>query len=401
MRKVTALVSLMVTVDLALWAAILPLLPTYADDFGLSKPEAALLLSAYSFGVILLAVPVGHLADRIGTRDVAIAGQLIMGAATVVVALEPSYGALLAGRFAQGLASAITWSAGLAWLAESAPVERRGRTIGIANSAATIGMIAGPLIGGLGASLAGAEATFLVAAAVVASLGMIAMFLPRGSELVERERSFLPAVRAVSRERLIGLALLVVTLVAMVGGTMQVLLSLRLGDDGYSQSEIGALFAGGAALGAVAIILSGRVGDRIGRPRVAFWDCLALAAAVSFLSLPLAAGVVAGMVLVLGPLQSVLYGVGYPLGADGAELAGVGHGLVLGLVNLAWGMGSVVGPPIGGTLAEFVGDAPAYLTMAVACLATAEVIRRTVMGRARQAAASSSASPAARSPSAR
>jgi MFS family permease len=111
--------------------------------------------------------------------------------------------------------------------------------------------------------------------------------------------------------------------------------------------------------------------------------------------------VVAGMVLVLGPLQSVLYGVGYPLGADGAELAGVGHGLVLGLVNLAWGMGSVVGPPVGGTLAEFVGDAPAYLTMAVACLASAEVIRRTVMGRVRQAAASSSASPAARSPSAR
>ncbi|MFI5049367.1 MAG: MFS transporter [Gaiellales bacterium] len=401
MRKVTVLVSLMVTVDLALWAAILPLLPTYADDFGLSKPEAALLLSAYSFGVILLAVPVGHLADRIGTRDVAIAGQLIMGAATVVVAFEPSYGALLAGRFAQGLASAFTWSAGRGGLAESTPVERRGRTIGIANSAATMGMIAGPLIGGLGASLAGIDTTFLVAAAVVTSLGVVAMFLPRGSELVERERSFLPAVRAVSRERLIGLALLVVTLVAMVGGTMQVLLSLRLGDHGYSQSEIGALFAGGAALGAVAIILSGRVGDRIGRPRVAFWDCLALATAVSFLSLPLAAGVVAGMVLVLGPLQSVLYGVGYPLGADGAELAGVGHGLVLGLVNLAWGLGSVVGPPVGGTLAEFVGDAPAYLTMAVACLATAVVIRRTVMGRVQQAAALSSASPAARSPSAR
>ena len=127
---------------------------------------------------------------------------------------------------------------------------------------------------------------------------------------------------------------------------MQVLLSLRLGDHGYSQSEIGGLFAGGAALGAVAIVLSGRVGDRIGRPRVAFWDCLALAAAVSLLSLPLAAGVVAGMVLVLGPLQSVLYGVGYPLGADGAERAGVGHGLVLGLVNLAWGVG-VGGRPAG------------------------------------------------------
>jgi len=401
MRKVTALVSLMVTVDLALWAAILPLLPTYADDFGLSKPEAALLLSAYSFGVILLAVPVGHLADRIGTRDVAIAGQLIMGAATLVVALEPGYAELLGARFAQGLASAITWSAALAWLAESTPVARRGRTIGIANSAATLGMIAGPLIGGVGASLVGVRPTFLVAAGVAASLGVIALFLPRGSEVVERERNFLPAVRAVSRERMIGLALLVITLVAMVGGSMQVLLSLRLGDDGYSQSEIGGLFAGGAALGAIAIIVSGRIGDRIGRPRVAFYGCVGLAAATAVLSLPLAAGVVAGMVLVLGPVQSTLYGVGYPLGADGAELAGVGHGLVLGLVNLAWGVGSVVGPPVGGTLAELAGDAPAYLTMSAACIATAAVIRVLVMGRARPAAASSPASPAARSPSAR
>lgn len=401
MRKVTALVSLMVTCDLALWAAVLPLLPTYADDFGLSKPEAALLLSAYSFGVIILAVPVGHLADRVGTRDVAIAGQLIMAAATVVVALEPGYVELLGARFAQGLASAITWSAALAWLAESAPVERRGRTIGIANSAATLGMIGGPLIGGLGASVAGIETTFLVAAAVVGSLGVCAMFLPRGSELVERERDFLPAVRAVARERLIGLALLVVTLVAMVGGTMQVLLSLRLGDHGYDQSEIGVLFAGGAALGAIAILLTGRVGDRIGRPRVAFLDCFALAAATAVLSLPLAAGVVAGMVLVLGPVQSVLYGVGYPLGADGAELAGVGHGLVLGLVNLAWGVGSVVGPPVGGGLAEVAGDATAYLTMSAACLVTAAVIRGAVMGRERPAAASSPGSPAARSPSAK
>jgi MFS family permease len=401
MRKVTALVSLMVTVDLALWAAILPLLPTYADDFGLTKPEAALLLSAYSFGVILLAVPVGHLADRVGTRDVAIAGQLIMGAATVVVALEPGYAALLGARFGQGLASAITWSAGLAWLAESAPADRRGRTIGIANSAATLGMIAGPLIGGVGASLLGVRTTFLAAAAVVTSLGLIALFLPRGTELVERERSFLPAVRAVSRERMIGLALLVITLVAMVGGSMQVLLSLRLGDHGYDQSEIGALFAGGAALGAVAIIISGRIGDRIGRPRVAFVGCLGLAATTAVLSLPLAAGVVAGMVLVLGPVQSTLYGVGYPLGADGAELAGVGHGLVLGLVNLAWGVGSVVGPPVGGSLAELAGDAPAYLAMSAACLATAAVIRGAVMGRERPAASSSAASPAARSPSAR
>ncbi len=381
MRRVTLLVSLMVTFDLALWAAILPLLPELSDRYHLSKLEAGLLVASYSFGVILLAVPVGHLSDRVGSRRMSIAGQLVMAAATAGFALAPGFGGLLAARVLQGLASAITWSAALAWLAESAPAGRRGRVIGTANSAATFGIIAGPLLGGVLASAVGIRTTFLAASVAVLCLALAGLFVPAGSQHLGREQSFMPAVRAIARERLIAISLLVILLVAMVGGTVQLLISLRLGDDGYGQATIGILFAAGATLGAIAIVVTGRIGDRVGRPRVAFWDCLALAAATSVLSLPLAAGMVAAMVIVVAPLQATLYGVGYPLGADGADSAGVGHGLVLGLVNLAWGLGSVVGPPIGGGLAQVAGERPAFLTMTVACLVSAAVIRGTVMGK--------------------
>ena len=64
-------------------------------------------------------------------------------------------------------------------------------------------------------------------------------------------------------------------------------------------------------------------------------DCLMLAGAVSVLLLPLGTAAFATMLVAIVPIMSVLYGIGYPLGADGADRGGLGHGLVL--VNLVCG----------------------------------------------------------------
>jgi hypothetical protein len=98
-------------------------------------------------------------------------------------------------------------------------------------------------------------------------------------------------------------------------------------------------------------------------------------AAVLVLVLPLGSAAFATMLVLIAPILSVLYGVGYPMGADGADRAGLGHGLALGLVNLVWGIGAVVGPVTGGALAGFAGDRAAYLVLAGLCLAAAVVMR--------------------------
>ena len=368
-------VSLLVMLDLALFSAIVPLLPQFADRLDLSKLETGLLLGAYSAAVVVAAVPVGHFADRVGMRTVTIGGSLLMAAATVAFALGDSFGVLLLARLVQGLASAAAWSAGLAWLAGGVPERRRGAEIGYANASATGGMIVGPILGGAVAAAIGIRETFLLAAAASLLLAVWGAFEPDARVPGRREHGMRPALRAAVSEPMIMTSLIVIALVALVGGTLQVLLPLHLGAEGLSQSALGWLYAAGAVMGSVSIALTGRLGDRIGRLPVARVDCLVLAAATAVLMLPLRVAAVAVMLMLITPVLSVLYGVGYPMGADGADRAGLGHGLALGLVNLVWGVGAVVGPVAGGAVAGWAGDRVAYLLLATLCLAAALAMR--------------------------
>ena len=414
MRRLTLLVSLIVMLDLAMWAAILPLLPEYADTLDLSKLESGLLLASFSFSIVALSVPVGHLADRFGPREFTIAGSLIMAAATAAIGLEPSYPLLLGARFCQGLASAIAWSAALAWLSSRAPAEVRGRSIAIANAAAAGGMVAGPVIGGTVAGTFGTGPTFVGCGLISVALAGWAALEPRGTAMSHRESNLRRGVAVAARERMVLVSLLVIALVATVGGTVQVLMPLRLADGGIGalmgshladlgldvslsvQEAIGWLFSIGAILGSFAIYATGRLGDRVGRPPIAFWDSLILAGAVAALSLSLSTGVAALLLVAIWPIQSVLYGVGYPLSTDGADRAGVGHGLVLGLVNLVWGAGALVGPVVGGGIAELAGDSTAFLVMAAGCLLCSAAIRWAIMVPSTQAEAPAPSSRAAR-----
>jgi MFS family permease len=377
MRRMITLVSAMVLLDLATFSAIVPLLPELSGTLDLSKSEAGIVVAAYSAAIVGLSVPAGHLADRIGARRMSIAGTLLMAAATAGLAVADSFGLLLASRFGQGAASCIVWSAGLAWLAARAPEEERGRAISWANACATAGMIAGPLLGGAVTEAFGVRATFMGVAVVCLALAAWAAFEPGAAPGGHRESGMRPALRAAAGDRLIGISLLVILLVSIVGGALQVLLSLQLDDLGATRSAIGLYFSLAAVLGAVAIVLSARAGDRVGRVRLAGWTSAALAAATALLLLPLPLGGFAALLILIGPLQSILYGVGYPLGADGADRAHLGHGLVLGVINLAWGIGAIVGPAAGANLADAAGDRASYAALTIACLVSAAYILRS------------------------
>ena len=53
MRRLLLLVAVLVFVDTMLYAALAPLLPTFADDLGLSKARAGALVAAYAAGALV------------------------------------------------------------------------------------------------------------------------------------------------------------------------------------------------------------------------------------------------------------------------------------------------------------------------------------------------------------
>src|SRR5712691_392351 len=167
-----------VFLDALLMFAIVPLLPQYVRELHLSKTQAGLAVGAYS-GAVLVASPlVGHWTARIGARRLTIFGVAILAVATLALAEATTFSALLAVRIGQGLSSAVSWTAGMAWLSEATRPGERGRVLGAAMSFASVGTLIGPVVGGTLGSAYGVRVPFVVLGGVAALLTAACLAAP-------------------------------------------------------------------------------------------------------------------------------------------------------------------------------------------------------------------------------
>jgi predicted MFS family arabinose efflux permease len=76
-------------------------------------------------------------------------------------------------------------------------------------------------------------------------------------------------------------------------------------------------------------------------------------------------------VVLRAPAWAVVSTLPYPLGAMGAERAGLGYGAVIGFLNLAWGCSNAVGPLLAGAVAEGGGSQLGFLPALLVCVGAA------------------------------
>jgi MFS family permease len=356
MRRLFALVAVVVLVDTMFYAAIAPLLPQYADDHDLSKTAAGVLSAAYPAGTLLGSLPSGWLAARIGVKRTMLVGLTLLGSSSLAFAFGEHIAILDTARFAQGLGGACAWTGGLAWLMAASPRERRGELIGSALAAAIAGVLLGPVLGGA-ATVAGPEPVFGTVALIAAGLATWAWSLPAPPP------SESPGLRQMTTALASGPVLAAVWLVALpslFAGVLDVLVPLRLDELGASGVAIGAAFLIAAAVEGVSSRAAGALSDRRGRElpiRAGLGAC-----GIAALVLPLPdAVVVLSLALVAAALAlSLLWAPSMALLSDSAEAAGVDQAFAFALVNLAWAGGQVVGGSGGAALADAHSDVIPY-----------------------------------------
>ena len=372
LRRLLALASAIVFIDAMFFAAIVPLLPEYVDEFDLTKTGAGILAAAYPAGTLLGSLPGGWVASRLGVRATVVVGLTLLITSSIAFAFANSVVVLDVARFVQGLGSAASWAGALGWLVGAAPRERRGELIGSAMAAAIVGALLGPVLGAAAASL-GTELVFT--AVGVAAGGLLVWALLTPSTQVP-PRTPMRAVFAALREPRIATGMWVVILVGLMFGTLDVLAPLRLDELGATAAGIGATFVAAGALEATMSPFFGRLSDRHGRVLPCLVGLAASGVAMALLPWPEATLALVAIVLVTGPSIGILWTPSMAMISDGADDVGLDQGYAVALINLAWSTGQTVGSAGGARLGEAYGDALPYLVLAAACAATFTALAR-------------------------
>ncbi|WP_433380737.1 DHA2 family efflux MFS transporter permease subunit [Actinoplanes sp. CA-142083] len=122
--------------------------PAIGRDLGAGVAGLQWALTGYLLTVAALLLLSGALADHFGRRRILIIGLLAMLGSSVLCAVAPTIGVLVAARVLQGAGAAMVVPTSLALLNGTLRVEDRARGIGLWAGLATIGTTVGPYAGG-------------------------------------------------------------------------------------------------------------------------------------------------------------------------------------------------------------------------------------------------------------
>jgi len=138
-------------------------LNSIGTSLGGGVSELQWVVSTYTITFAALILTAGTLGDRLGAKNIFMAGFAIFTAASLGCAVAPTSGVLIAARALQGVGAAILVPNSLALLNHAYDNEtERGRAVGVWAAGASLALTAGPLVGGGLIEIAGWRNIFLV-----------------------------------------------------------------------------------------------------------------------------------------------------------------------------------------------------------------------------------------------
>ncbi|WP_138997483.1 MFS transporter [Rhodococcus zopfii] len=372
-REIWVLVSASFVIALG-FGLVAPALPQFARSFDVGITAATVVVSAFAAMRLAFAPASGALVQKLGERPVYITGVLIVALSTGACAFAATYWQLLVFRGLGGIGSTMFTVSALGLIIRIAPPDARGRVSGLYATSFLLGNIGGPLVGGalvgfgLRVPFVIYAVALLVAAAVVGiSLRGSALAAPAAADgaptLRLRDALRVPIFRAALGSNFAnGWAVFGVRVAMMPLFVVEVLQR-----DASLAGVALTVFAVGNAL---VLMSSGRLSDRYGRRPFVLTGLVVCGVGTIGMGLTdnvplffvtsLVAGIGSGL---LGPPQQAAV-------ADvvGSKARG---GPVLAAFQMTADVGAVIGPVVGGLLADNLSYGVAFTVTGVILLAAA------------------------------
>ena len=124
-------------------------LPTIMADYGIPATSAQWLLTGFLLTMGVVIPTTGFLMDKFTTRQIFLASSGVFLAGTVLAALAPAFGVLLAGRVFQAVGTALMIPTLMTVAMTLVPPQRRGSVMGIISVVISVAPALGPTVGGV------------------------------------------------------------------------------------------------------------------------------------------------------------------------------------------------------------------------------------------------------------
>lgn len=343
MNKILSFTLLVVMLG---YGMVLPVMPFYIESLGAGGRELGWLMATYSMMQLICAPLWGILSDRIGRKPVLTVGVLGYALTLLMFGLATQFWMLFIARSLSGILSSATMPTAMAYIGENTAQGERSKGMGQLGAAMGIGVVIGPLLGGILSEYSLSLPFFVGSAIAFIAFLLVIFILPEShkAELTPGRKAFLP--RDVIRQVIFspaGLLLLLIFIMSFGLTSFQGITGLYVVDKfAFEPKQVGVIWMVMAVMmiaaqgllvgpltkrfGEMTLIRAGLAGGAMG--------FIGMSVAVNYLTTLLALGFFTLMLSLSGPALNSLIST-Y---AEGSQ------GTVMGMNSAVNSMGRVVGP---------------------------------------------------------
>ena len=364
------IITISMTVLAVCYTMIIPFLPIYLLELGVSKDDVAL-WSGLVFGITFLIAGImapiwGKIADNKGKKRMALRAGFAIAVSYFLIGLVTDQYQLLLGRAFVGFANGF-YPAAMTMVSLSVDEKRVGRALGIFQMGLILGNVIGPFLGGAVESVVGMRPVFYVSGIAVFIATLAVLFFvkePRiASKKVEdttatkQKTSLREDFKAVSEKPVLVRLLWIFFFMQCAIMMLQPILALYVGDmQGTMEGAAiisGSILSIGGLAGALTTNLWVRIGERRGYFQTISYCMISSGIVLLLQSLPVGIWWFGVLQVLIG---SCIVGINPSLSAAVTLNTEPGfRGRMFGMTTTAQQFGSMVGPVFASLVSTYIG----------------------------------------------
>jgi MFS transporter len=364
------IITISMTILAVCYTMIIPFLPIYLLELGVSKDDVAL-WSGLVFGITFLIAGImapiwGKIADNKGKKRMALRAGFAIAVSYFLIGLVTDQYQLLLGRAFVGFANGF-YPAAMTMVSLSVDEKRVGRALGIFQMGLILGNVVGPFLGGAIESVVGMRPVFYVSGIAVFIATLAVLFFvkePRiASKKIEdttatkQKTSLREDFKAVSEKPVLVRLLWIFFFMQCAIMMLQPILALYVGDmQGTMEGAAiisGTILSIGGLAGALTTNLWVRIGERRGYFQTISYCMIGSGIVLLLQSLPVGIWWFGVLQVLIG---SCIVGINPSLSAAVTLNTEPGfRGRMFGMTTTAQQFGSMVGPVFASLVSTYIG----------------------------------------------